>query len=115
MTARPAPSPVPERPRHALGCSAHWFEVHPTWNNGGVAALAYHEHGTRFLNVDKKGRIVRKGYFLPAAGSTSAAYWVTRDIVYAVDYTRGIDILRYSGPGTSGKLTNANDRGTGRG
>ena len=37
-----------------------------------------------------------------AAGSTSAAYWLTRKIVYAVDYTRGIDILRYNGPGTDG-------------
>lgn len=51
---------------------------------------------------------------LPSAGSTSAAYWITRDIVYAVDYTRGIDILRYTGPGTGGKLTCASDRGKGR-
>ena len=100
---------------NALGCSAHWFEVHPTWKDGGVVAHAYYEHGTHFLNVDKKGRIERKGYFLPAAGSTSAAYWITREIVYAVDYTRGIDILRYTGPGTSGKLTGANDHGIGRG
>jgi hypothetical protein len=100
---------------NALGCSAHWFEVHPTWNNGGVVALAYYEHGTHFLTVDKKGRIERKDYFLPAAGSASAAYWITRDIVYAVDYTRGIDILHHTGPGTGGSLTGANDRGIGRG
>ncbi len=36
-------------------------------------------------------------------------------VVYAVDYTRGIDILRYTGPGTDGPLTGANDRGAGRG
>jgi len=70
------------------GCSAHWFEVHPTWNNGVVVALAYYEHGTHFLNVDEKGRIERKGYFPLAAGSTSAACWITRGIVYAVGYTR---------------------------
>jgi hypothetical protein len=52
---------------------------------------------------------------LPSAGSTSAAYWITRDIVYAVDYTRGIDILRYAGPGAGAKLTCASNRGTGRG
>jgi hypothetical protein len=34
-------------------------------------------------------------WFVPFAGSTSAAYWVNRRIVYAVDYTRGIDILRF--------------------
>jgi hypothetical protein len=56
-----------------------------------------------------------KGYFLPNAGSTSAAYWINRNIVYAVDDTRGIDILRYNGPGTDGPMTDANRRGTGRG
>lgn len=100
---------------NALGCSAHWFEVHPTWKNGGLVAIGYYEHGTHFLRVDKQGRIERVGYFLPNAGSTSAAYWVTDEVVYAVDYTRGIDILRYTGPGTDGPGQNANKRGNGRG
>ena len=100
---------------NGLGCSAHWFEVHPTWNDGGMMALGYYEHGTHFLKVGNDGEITRKGYFLPNAGSTSAAYWMTRRIVYAVDYTRGIDILRYNGSGTDGPLTNANQRGAGRG
>jgi hypothetical protein len=46
---------------NALGCSAHRFELHPTWHNGVVVALAYYEHGTHFLDVDKKGRVERKG------------------------------------------------------
>lgn len=100
---------------NALGCSAHWFEVHPTWKDGGMLAAGYYEHGTHFLKVADDGEITRKGYFLPNAGSTSAAYWVNRNVVYAVDYTRGIDILRYTGPGTDGPLTGANQRGTGRG
>jgi hypothetical protein len=100
---------------NVLGCSAHWFEVHPTWSNGGLMALGYYEHGTHFLKVTGDGQIRRVGYFLPNAGSTSAAYWITRNIVYAVDYTRGIDILRYTGPGTDGPLTGAGKRGTGRG
>jgi hypothetical protein len=100
---------------NALGCSAHWFEVHPTWKNGGMMALGYYEHGTHFLKVADDGEISRKGYFLPHAGSTSAAYWLNRRIVYAVDYTRGIDILRYNGSGTDGPLTGANNRGAGRG
>jgi hypothetical protein len=100
---------------NALGCSAHWFEVHPTWSNGGLMAVGYYEHGTHFLKVTGEGQIRRVGYFLPNAGSTSAAYWITRNIVYAVDYTRGIDILRYTGPGTDGPYTGANKHGTGRG
>lgn len=38
-----------------------------------------------------------KGLFLPLGGETIATYWVTDEIVYAIDTTRGIDILRYGG------------------
>jgi hypothetical protein len=78
-----------------LGCSPHWFEEHPSFHNGGLVAAGFYDHGTRFLRVGKRGRISETGYFLPWRGSTSAAYWVTPKIVYAVDYERGIDILRF--------------------
>ena len=35
--------------------------------------------------------------------------------VYAVDNTRGIDILCYTGTGTDGLYTGTNQRGAGRG
>lgn len=86
---------------NGLGCSAHWFESHKTFDDGGLVAVGFYEHGTRFLDVDPKGKIKESGWFVPFGGSTSAAYWVPTDkenrIVYAVDYTRGIDILRYNG------------------
>jgi hypothetical protein len=82
---------------NGLGCSAHWFQAHPTFKNGGLVAMGYYEHGTRFFDVNGKGKIKEVGWFIPHAGSTSAAYWLTKKIVYAVDYTRGIDILRYTG------------------
>jgi LVIVD repeat len=88
-------------PANGLGCSAHWFTYHPTFKNGGLVTMGYYEHGTRFFDVAKTGKIKEVGWFLPWGGSTSAAYWVPTDkkkkIVYAVDYTRGIDILRYNG------------------
>jgi hypothetical protein len=82
---------------NGLGCSAHWFDEHRTFDDGGLVAVGYYEHGTRFLDVSSKGKIKEKGWFLPHAGSTSAAYWVTDKLVYSVDYTRGIDILKYNG------------------
>ena len=100
---------------NALRCSAHWFETHPAYKDGGLVAIGYYEHGTHLLNVSGQGESTRKGYFLPHAGSTSAAFWVNRNVIYAVDYTRGIDILRYNGPGTNGPITSANQRGSGRG
>jgi hypothetical protein len=40
-----------------LGCSAHWFDEHPTYRNGGLVALGYYEHGTRFLDIQRNGKI----------------------------------------------------------
>lgn len=84
-------------PANGLGCSAHWFTMHPTYDDGGLIAIGYYEHGTRFLDIGPTGKITEMGWFVPWGGSTSAAYWVNKEIVYAVDYTRGIDILKYTG------------------
>ena len=82
-----------------LGCSAHWFEEHPTFKNGGMVALAEYEQGTRFLQVTPEGRIRQLGYALPIGGSTSAPHWAPDGrTVYNIDYTRGLDVLRYEGP-----------------
>lgn len=82
---------------NAVGCSSHWLEAHPDFRNGGIVAAAFFEHGTRFLDISAKGQIEEIGYFMPYGGSTGATYWITDEIVYSVDYTRGIDILRFTG------------------
>jgi hypothetical protein len=82
-----------------FGCSSHWFTTQPKWDNGGVMASGWYSSGTRFLGVDAKGKIEQVGYFLPNAGSTSGAYWITNEIVYAVDYARGFDVLKFTGKG----------------
>lgn len=74
---------------------AHWFTEHPTFKDGGLVAAGWYEHGTRFFNVSSEGKIAEAGWFLPFGGSTSAAYWVSDTVLYAVDYQRGIDILRF--------------------
>ena len=83
-------------PVNGLGCSSHWFNAHDKFHNGGLVAAGFYEHGTRFLDISPQGKIKEVGYFMPFGGSTSAAYWVTKEIVYAVDYSRGIDILRWT-------------------
>lgn len=78
------------------GCG-HWFDVHPGFRNGGSIAAGWYEHGVRFLSVSRTGIIEELGYFVPVGGSTSAAYWIDDEIVYATDYNdRGFDILRFS-------------------
>ncbi len=79
-----------------LGCSPHWFEEHPDFRDGGIVAAGFYDHGTRFLEVSDQGRVSEAGYFLPWLGSTSAAYWLTDEIVYSIDYERGLDILRFT-------------------
>ena len=82
-----------------LGCSAHWNEEHPTFRNGGLVALAEYEQGTRFLQITPEGTIRQLGFALPIGGSTSAPHWGPDGrTVYAIDYTRGLDVLRYDGP-----------------
>ncbi|HVF19068.1 MAG TPA: hypothetical protein VNA14_02360 [Mycobacteriales bacterium] len=85
---------------NGLGCSPHWFDTHPTWFDGGLVAVGSYEHGVRFLTIDSKtGKMTEQGWFLPLSETgTSAAYWMTPEVVYAVDYARGLDVLRYTGP-----------------
>jgi hypothetical protein len=80
-----------------FGCSSHWFTAHPKFKNGGLVASAWYTQGTRLLKVNSKGKISEIGWFLPHAGATSASYWVGNEYVYAVDYQRGVDVLRYTG------------------
>jgi hypothetical protein len=73
----------------------HWFSPHPTFANGGMVAIAWYEHGTRFLKVSPKGQIDEVGWFIPVGTSASAAYWVNKDVLYLIDYQRGLDIVKF--------------------
>ncbi|MEA2476305.1 MAG: hypothetical protein QOC87_504 [Actinomycetota bacterium] len=80
-----------------FGCSSHWFQQHPDFHNGGLVAAGYYNHGTRIYRVASNGKLSEEGWFLPYAGGTSAAYWVTDRIIYSIDYQRGFYILKYTG------------------
>ncbi len=73
----------------------HWFTTRPGYSNGGLVAEGWYEHGTRFLNVSSTGQITEVGWFIPAGTTASAAYWVNHDILYIIDYNRGLDIVRW--------------------
>jgi len=86
-------------PVNGLGCSVHWFQEHPQFHNGGAVALAEYENGTRVLQITPQGKVIEQGYFLPLGGSTSSPFWNPNGkVIYAIDYARGIDVLRYTGP-----------------
>ena len=81
---------------YKLGCSVHWFEQHPSFQDGGLVALSAYESGTKFLDVAKDGTITEKGFFLPVDSSASAPHWAPDGrTVYVIDYLRGIDVLTF--------------------
>lgn len=84
---------------YSFGCSVHWFQPNPTFHDRGLVALASYENGTRFLRIRRDGSIHEVGFFEPLGGSTSSPDWAPDSrTVYAVDYHRGLDVLRWTGP-----------------
>jgi hypothetical protein len=85
-------------PVNGMGCSTHWFEQNPTFDNGGVVALGAYDHGVRLLDVASSGKVREVGYFLAPGSEVSAPHWVGKRYIYSIDYSRGIDVLKYTGP-----------------
>jgi hypothetical protein len=89
-----------------VNCSSHWFDA-----KDGVAAVGWYEQGVRFLDYRTPTEITQVGYYIPADGSTWAAYWSPTDpngeIVYTADAYRGVDVLRIDGGGQTGKKVKA--------
>ena len=89
-----------------VNCSSHWFDA-----KDGVAAVGWYEQGVRFLDYRTPTDIKQVGYYIPANGSTWAAYWSPTDpkgeIVYTADAYRGVDVLRIDGGGLTGKKVKA--------
>src|SRR3954451_12132675 len=82
----------------ALGCSVHWFQEHPTFHDGGLVALSEYEDGVRFLQIKPDGRIEEQGYFLSLGSSSSSPKWAGKDdVLYSIDYQRGLDTLKWKG------------------
>jgi hypothetical protein len=96
-------------PANAAGCSVHWFQEHTSFHDGCLVALAAYDNGTRFLQVAPNGDVTEQGYFQPLGFETSSPKWVPgTNVVYSIDYARGIDILKWHGqhyvPGANGKV-----------
>jgi hypothetical protein len=83
-----------------LGCSPHWFQVRPSWHDGGIVAMASYDHGLKLLRVDGKGQISEAGHFRAPGSNAAGAYWITCDVVYIVDYTRGLDVVKFKDAAT---------------
>jgi hypothetical protein len=89
-----------------VNCSSHWFDA-----KDGVAAVGWYEQGVRFLDYRTPTDIQQVGYYIPANGSTWAAYWSPTDpngqIVYTADAYRGVDVVKIDSGGRTGKKVKA--------
>ena len=89
-----------------VNCSSHWFDA-----KDGIATVGWYEQGVRFLDHRTPTDVKQVGYYIPAAGSTWAAYWSPTDpkgeIVYTADAYRGVDVLRIDNGGKLGKKVKA--------
>jgi hypothetical protein len=89
-----------------VNCSSHWFDA-----KDGVATVGWYEQGVRFLDYRTPTAITQVGYYIPANGSTWAAYWSPTDpngeVVYTADAYRGVDVLRIDSGGLTGKKVKA--------
>lgn len=85
---------------------AHWMEQNPSWDNGGTLAVGYYNRGARFVDVDSDGLMTERGWFTGADAYTGSAQWINDEVVYVMDYVRGMDII---------KLTDREATGTYRG
>jgi hypothetical protein len=82
-----------QAPGHLLYC-AHWMDLHPDFRDSGRMAVSYYDRGTRFVDVDRAGRMTEIGWIVPADGYSGSARWISRDVVYVMDYRRGLEVVR---------------------
>lgn len=79
----------------AAHCSAHYFDVR---ESDGLVAQGWYQQGTRILDVSDPTYITQVAFFAPQSALTWAAYWSpvegAEDILYVVDTSHGIDVLR---------------------
>lgn len=78
-------------------CSAHWLEPLPGVGDGNIIVEAFYGQGTRFIDVSDPRNPVQVGYFVPD-GSEAATPAVHDGLVYAAQYSTGIDVLRFTPP-----------------
>jgi hypothetical protein len=97
-----------DAPAHTL-YYAHWMELAPSFDGGGRMVVAYYDWGTRFVDVAPDGTMAEIGWFTPAEGYAGSAQWITDDVVYSMDYRRGLEVLRLSGGTATGTVVGSLD------
>ena len=97
-----------QAPAHALYC-AHWMELHPQFDGAGLVTVSYYDRGTRFLDVAENGKMTEIGWITAAEGYSGSSQWISDDVVYIIDYRRGLEVVRLTGEPATGVRHDAPD------
>lgn len=76
-------------------CSAHWFQPLTGVGDGNILVQAFYGQGTRFIDFSDPRHPVQVGYFVPP-GTEAATPAYHDGLVYAAQYSDGIDVLRFT-------------------
>ncbi len=82
------------------GCSAHWADEHPSFDDGGLVAMSAYSHGVRLLEVSGDGKIKEVGWFLKDVHGAIDQEWINDRIMYVVEDGGGVggfDVIEYTG------------------
>lgn len=95
-------------PGHVLYC-AHWMEQHPDFDGGGLLTVGYYDRGTRFVRVGADGVMTEVGWINAAESYAGSSQWVSDEIVYIMDYRRGLEVVRLKPEPATGVVSDAPD------
>jgi hypothetical protein len=80
-------------PVNFFGCTSYGLDVNPSYEANGLVGTAWFEHGTRVLRVAADGTIAEVAGFLGHAGNAVRPVWRNDEVLYVIDFHRGIDVL----------------------
>lgn len=80
-------------PVNFFGCTSYGLDVNPSYERSGLVGTAWMEHGTRVLRVGADGKISEVGGFLGHGGNATRPVWRNDEVLYVIDFYRGIDVL----------------------
>jgi hypothetical protein len=80
-------------PVNFFGCSSYGLDINPTYGQNGLTGTAWFEHGTRVLRVGADGKISEVAGFLGHGGAAVRPVWRNDEVLYVIDFYRGIDVL----------------------
>ena len=86
-------------PVNFFGCSSYGMDVNPSYGKNGLVGTAWFEHGIRVLDVGDDGKLSEVAGFIGHGGNAGRPVWRNDEVLYSIDFNRGIDVLYVSHDG----------------